>query len=158
VDKVNDVDENPILPKTRYTKCVNYMKNTLDKGYPICVGVNHKPNTTYNNDKTTDHWICVYAYATDGKKIYFKFYESGSSKVGICTSDNNILIYEPNYKTPLFYCENAYKNKRYDVTQIRICLDQELSFVIGNATGPHQDPTKIEGNTKYAYQPNKKLI
>lgn len=119
----------------KYENCINYITNMIDNGLPICVGVTHsvkRPNNTteYNglwlNDGITDHFLCIYAYASNNNKKYFKYYESGRDGQSDCVSDENILIYDPNDGKPLFYCPKSRrytdldKNKRYDVSQIRI--------------------------------------
>ena len=119
----------------KYENCIKYITNMIDNGHPVCVGVAHsvkRPNNTtkytglWLNDGITDHFLCIYAYASNNNKKYFKFYESGRNGQNDCASDENILIYDPNDNKPLFYCPKSKrntkleKNKRYDVSQIRI--------------------------------------
>lgn len=121
--------------KEKYENCINYITNMIDNGHPVCVGVAHsvkRPNNTkkytglWLNDGITDHFLCIYAYASNNNKKYFKYYESGRNGQNDCASDENILIYDPNNNKPLFYCPKSKrntkleKNKRYDVSQIRI--------------------------------------
>jgi hypothetical protein len=119
----------------KYENSIKYITNMIDNGHPVCVGVAHsvkRPNNTkrytgqWLNDGITDHFLCIYAYASNNNKKYFKYYESGRDEQNDCASDENILIYDPNDNKPLFYCPKSKrntkleKNKRYDVSQIRI--------------------------------------
>jgi len=154
VDRVNVNNEGDYQKYNRYIICRKYMIECLNNGHPVCVGVTHSIGGRSNHDKTTDHWLCVYAYAEDNNKTYFKFYESGSSRKETCISNGNILIFEENVTTqrPAFYCEKNYKNKRYDVSQVRINKNLNYDF-INKITQPYQEPEKFEGNTEYLYQP-----
>ena len=150
----------------KYENCINYIINMIDNGHPVCVGVAHsvkRPNNTkiytgqWLNDGITDHFLCIYAYASNNNKKYFKYYESGRNGQNDCASDENILIYEPNDNKPLFYCPKSKrntkleKNKRYDVSQIRINSNYsnyltDYSQLVGPQRSVNYDRTPFIGD------------
>lgn len=143
----------------KYEGCLAYMTSMLYEGKPICVGVTHTLNKHDNCDDITDHWLCIYAYGEVDECTYFKFYESGRDNEDACTSDSNVLIYDPNNGSPLFYCStpNHLGVKRYDVSQVRIKSDCAWYYTMISDIEPKQckGESYLKGDTEYPYQPNK---
>ena len=119
----------------KYKYCVEYMKNEIGHSTdpaPVIVGVAHSvkrwnsESGKWLNEGITDHFLCVYAYAEQEGKVFFKYFESGRNGPGDCVNNRNMLVYDPNEGNPLFVNMNSTRNKdkiehrRYDVSQIRI--------------------------------------
>jgi hypothetical protein len=65
----------------KYENSIKYITNMIDNGHPVCVGVAHsvkRPNNIkeytglWLNDGITDHFLCIYAYASNNNKKYFR--------------------------------------------------------------------------------------
>jgi hypothetical protein len=55
-----------------------YIDNTLDKGYPVNVGISHEDNNI-NYDKMTDHFVTIYGRGHDDKgRLYYDFKDPGN--------------------------------------------------------------------------------
>lgn len=99
---------------------LEYLDDQLEQGYPVIVGVDHTYGNTYNNDKSTDHFVVIVGRKYDKQgKLYYLFYEVGvgDEERGASDGDANRLYLESNAlrsKT-----SHRRDKKKYFVTQIR---------------------------------------
>ena len=106
-------------PKENYKKAIECIDRHLDNNRPIIVGIHHVFGAKYNTDHTTDHFVVIYGREyVDGYATYL-YYENGRSQVADGANKNNRFIYDPD--GPSLYDEtpNIYKDRRFDVTQVR---------------------------------------
>lgn len=97
---------------------LNYIDASLEKGYPVMVGVNHTFKKEIGNEKdidTTDHYVVIVGRFYQGNNYYYRFWDVG-------TSDGE----KNDYKFKLtqdgkLVCSHTYRKdgKGYTVTQIR---------------------------------------
>ena len=99
---------------------LEYLDDQVEQGYPVIVGVDHTYGNTYNNDKSTDHFVVIVGRKYDKQgKLYYLFYEVGvgDEERGASDGDANRLYLESNAlrsKT-----SHRRDKKKYFVTQIR---------------------------------------
>ncbi len=97
---------------------LNYIDASLEKGYPVMIGVNHTFKKETGNEKdidTTDHYVVIVGRFYQGNNYYYRFWDVG-------TSDGE----KNDYKFKLtqdgkLVCSHTYRKdgKGYTVTQIR---------------------------------------
>ena len=97
---------------------LEYLNLSLEKGFPVMVGVNHTFNKTINESEkapqTTDHFVVIVGRTCENGQIYYPFWEVGTSKgkEGYkfkLESNNHLTCDKPYRKVP----------EPYVVTQIR---------------------------------------
>lgn len=146
----------------KYKYCVEYMKNEIGHSTdpaPVIIGVTHSVKRwstdtgKWLNEGVTDHFLCVYAYAEQDGKVFFKYFESGRDTRENCVNDRNILVYDPNQGNPLFVNMNSTRNKdkiehrRYDVSQIRIYGEHRDRLNSAIAVHPQKKYNEFTGDT-----------
>lgn len=101
------------------SKGVAYLDSELEKGNPVQVGVDHDLNYKINNnsDHSTDHFIVIVGKGCDDKKIYYSFYDVGTSFEKKGASDNNRLYLDTSDYS--LKGKTVYNGNFYTVTQIR---------------------------------------
>lgn len=103
-------------PKTAF----EMMNESLEKGKPLLIGVNHKQGSP-NADKTTDHFVVITGRGYDETKqqYYYNYIETGRSKdqANAATSGSNRLYYDEQKGT--FSGEKWNKTAIYNIAQIR---------------------------------------
>lgn len=115
-------------PKEKYENVIKAIKEHLENGFPVIVGVNHKYNSKNSsggqlNEGTTDHWVVIYAYGENDGTLYFRYFETGSN-YSTLTNREDVFIYEPS-DTPKLYNnkarpERTYNNRRYDISVVKL--------------------------------------
>lgn len=101
----------------KLTEGMEYLNLSLEKGFPIMVGVNHTLGGKTKNEKdppTTDHFVVIVGRTCENGQIYYPFWEVGTSKgkEGYkfkLESNNHLTCDKPYRKVP----------EPYVVTQIR---------------------------------------
>lgn len=91
-------------------KVFDELNRHLDAGRPIIVGVDHTtPTKAKNTDKTTDHFVVIYArgYDEEKKQYYYNYIETGRYKVSASKAyeDQWRLYYNPS--------DNSFKGISY---------------------------------------------
>lgn len=80
--------------KTEQAKLgVAYINSELEQNHPVQVGVDHTLGKTAN-EGTTDHFVVIVGRGCEQGKVYYLFYEVGTTHKGKGTSDNNKLYLE----------------------------------------------------------------
>lgn len=99
---------------------IGYIDGQLESNYPVLVGVDHDLNYREGtlNEGTTDHFIVIVGKACDEGKIYYLFYDVGTSFVNKGASDNNKLFLDTSDYSLRGTTE--YNGKLYTVTQVRL--------------------------------------
>lgn len=88
-------------------------------GNPVQVGVDHALNYkggTLNED-TTDHFIVIVGKSCDNGKVYYRFYDVGTSHENKGSSENNRLYL--NTTSYSLTGKTEYNGSTYTVSQIR---------------------------------------
>ncbi len=98
---------------------VSYLDSQLEKGNPVQVGVDHDLNYRGGiNEGTTDHFIVIIGRGCENGKIYYHFYDVGTSYKAKGSSQNNKLYLDiSDYSLK---GKTVYNGNFYTVTQIRI--------------------------------------
>ena len=97
---------------------LEYLNLSLEKGFPVMVGVNHTFNKTINESKkapqTTDHFVVIVGRTCENGQIYYPFWEVGTSKG---KEGYKFKLESNNHLT----CDKPYREvpEPYVVTQIR---------------------------------------
>lgn len=53
---------------------------SLEEGIPVIVGLDwKKPNSPYNFDKVTDHWVIIVGRGVDDDGVYYTYFEVAQS-------------------------------------------------------------------------------
>lgn len=86
-------NESKGVNKEQTEKAVGYIKNALEKGVPVVVGVDDEDGSPGNYDKTTDHFLVVVGMGNDENGNYFRVYENATSDKSEGTAPNNKLYY-----------------------------------------------------------------
>jgi hypothetical protein len=76
---------------------VDYINAELEKGNPVLVGTHYKFGYEGNSDKTTDHYIVIIGKGCENNKVYYRFYEVGTSYPEKGQSLKNRLYLEGNF-------------------------------------------------------------
>ncbi len=109
-------------------KAVNYMKDALEQGIPVIIGVDDKDGSP-NKDNTTDHFLVVVGMGNDDNGNYFRVYDNATSNITGGTNPDNKLYYNPEtYKIEgNKQFDNPYSQevRRYIVSQVRISRKKE---------------------------------
>ena len=97
---------------------LEYLDLSLDKGYPVLVGVNHTLGAKKGNEAdsdTTDHYVIIVGRYCENDTIYYRFWDVGTRK-GADADYKFILDAEKH-----LVCNNTYRTDKhsYTVTQIR---------------------------------------
>lgn len=122
-DKINDL--NSEADKQRFRDAISYLKEALNDGAPILVGVDDQPGHPGNGDQTTDHFIVIVGMGKDENGCYFLFYDNATSSQSVGTSNDNKLYCDcVNYLlSGSGHSDNTYLTgstyMEYTVTQIR---------------------------------------
>lgn len=97
-----------------------YMDSELDKGNPLILGVDHDFNYKGGNlnEGTTDHFVVAVGRGCEEGKIYYFFYDVGTTSKEKGTNDSNKLYLNENDYS-LIGTTN-YNGKKYTVSQIRL--------------------------------------
>ena len=108
-----------IVNKAIAKQSISYLDQQLEKGNPVLVGVDHtyKYKGGFNNDVTTDHFVVIVGRGSKDKKVFYRFYEVGTSFKAKGISNLNVLFVQDDYSLK---GSTAYTSKHiYTVTQIR---------------------------------------
>ena len=108
-----------IINVENFKKGVEYLNNELEKGNPVQIGVDHDLNYKINNnaDHSTDHFIVIVGRGCFNDKVFYTFYDVGTSYKEKGANDDNRL-YLDNVNNSL-KGKTVYSGKLYTVTQIR---------------------------------------
>ncbi|WP_375563471.1 hypothetical protein ACE1MK_01190 [Tenacibaculum maritimum] len=99
-------------------KAIEYLDQELEKGNPILVGVRHTYfSTEYNYDNSTDHFVTVVGRGCENGKIYYRFYEVGTSWAHYGQHSSNKLFLGEDFSLKGAPAHN--KGKEYTVSQVR---------------------------------------
>lgn len=112
-------DNKLIVNKAIAKQSISYLNQQLEKGNPVLVGVDHtyKYKGGFNNDATTDHFVVIVGRGSKEKKVFYRFYEVGTSFKAKGISNLNVLFVQDDYSLK---GSTAYTSKHiYTVTQIR---------------------------------------
>ncbi|CAA0227357.1 hypothetical protein [Tenacibaculum maritimum] len=100
---------------------VDYIDDQLEKGNPILVGLDHTLNYRHNgkliNDHTTDHYVTIVGRGCENGKIYYRFYEVGTSWAHYGQHSSNKLFLGEDFSLKGAPAHN--KGKEYTVSQVR---------------------------------------
>ncbi|WP_394773617.1 glycoside hydrolase family 104 protein [Flavobacterium sp.] len=115
----NDAHTKLIVDTGVSKKGVEYLDSELEKGNPVQVGVDHDLNYKINNnaDHSTDHFIVIIGRGCDEGKIYYSFYDVGTSFEKKGASDSNRLYLDISDNS--LKGKTVYNGNFYTVTQIR---------------------------------------
>lgn len=108
-----------MIDKAQATSSITYLDKQLEAGKPVLVGVDHTYNYRrgINTDKSTDHFVVIVGRACENNKIYYIFFEVGTSREAAGTSDSNKLYIQPDNTLT---GSTAYSTtKKYTVLQVR---------------------------------------
>jgi hypothetical protein len=108
----NDDNTELIFDTNKLTSGMEYLDLSLEKGYPVIVGVNHTFGNKVN-EYTTDHFVIIVGRYCEAETIYYRFWDVGSS--GGASNDYKFQV----ALNGSLFCEKNYNNKRLDITQIR---------------------------------------
>lgn len=98
--------------KRHAKEAFDYINACLDLEIPVLVGLNYCVNRVSNNDGVTDHFSIIYGRRYNPRKeLVFLMYDVGNGKT--------VRLYTHN-DTYMIESYNSLKNKRYQLTQIRI--------------------------------------
>jgi predicted chitinase len=98
---------------------IKYLDIQLKEGNPVQVGVDHALNYKGGtlNEGTTDHFIVIVGKSCDNGKVFYRFYDVGTSHESKGASESNRLYLDSsNYSLK---GKTAYNGNFYTVTQIR---------------------------------------
>lgn len=104
---------------------ITYLNSELEKGHPVVVGVNHTYGKKHN-EETTDHFIIIVGQGCEDGKIYYNFWDVGSSRGA--TGDFKFIFDENSH----LYCSKNYNGKKIQVTQIRRNLEKSFKLFQSN--------------------------
>ncbi|WP_053056804.1 hypothetical protein, partial [Tenacibaculum mesophilum] len=76
---------------------IDYINAELEKGNPVLVGTHYKFGYEGNSDKTTDHYVVIIGRGCENNKVYYRFYEVGTSYPEKGQSLKNKLYLENNF-------------------------------------------------------------
>lgn len=91
------------------------INGSLDQKEPIIVGVNHTFGNNYN-EGTTDHFIVIVGRGYQEGRLYYRFFDVGTTRANAGTHQQNRL-YLTNNNTLVGITQ--YNQKRYTVSQVR---------------------------------------
>ncbi len=122
IDTALENDTHTSIDLTTNAKAgVDYINSELEKGNPVLVGLDHTLNYRHNgkpiNDGTTDHYVVIVSRGCDNNKVYYRFYEVGTSWAHHGQSSSNKLFLGDDFSlkgTPAHS-----KNRNYTVSQVR---------------------------------------
>jgi RHS repeat-associated protein len=111
---------NQIQPTNIFNQGINTIDEYLDNDEPITVGVHHKFGTTYNSDKTTDHYVVIMGRGLDNGQIYYRFYEVATrhSNMGI-HPQNRLYLNGQEASGRTQYQSRSGVQRHYTLTQVR---------------------------------------
>lgn len=112
----------------RVKEGVEYIDTELEKGNPVLVGLNHTINYRHNgkiinvdsdlgDPGTTDHYIVIVGRGCENDKIYYRFYEVGTSWAHHGQSSSNKLLLGDDFSLKGTPAHSTSKN--YTVSQVR---------------------------------------
>ncbi len=107
---------------------VDYIDSELEKGNPVLVGLNHTINYRRNgkiinadsslgDPGTTDHYVVVIGRGCEKNKVYYRFYEVGTSWAHYGQNSRNKLFLGSDFSLKGSPGNN--KEKKYTVSQVR---------------------------------------
>ncbi|OQA20129.1 MAG: hypothetical protein BWY64_00386 [bacterium ADurb.Bin363] len=106
-------------------KAREYIDTQIAKNKPVIVGVSHKGGTTYNADKTTDHFVLITGKGKDEQgRTFYTFHDPGAKdiKLGSGKFNSNNRFYVDS-KTGMLYRpgngKSGLTNRHYEVAQVR---------------------------------------
>lgn len=111
-------------------ECVQYLKNAINQGIPVVVGVDYRTTLISNrtgepiNEGTTDHFIVIYEYSHDIDGLFFRYIESGRKLWANAKWQNYILRYSDGSLSGIKYKGEILdkENPTYTVTQYRTTI------------------------------------
>jgi len=81
------------------------------------IGVHYKYGTTYNHDKTTEHFVVIVGTGSENGRKYYRFFDVGTAFVKKGTDPKNRLYYDP---TTGSYSGQSYATGHYyTMSQLR---------------------------------------
>ncbi|WP_108869613.1 glycoside hydrolase family 19 protein [Aquimarina aquimarini] len=113
-----------IWDKLEVKQGMDYLNSSLDKGYPVTVGVNHTFKGRKHgiiNEDTTDHYVLIIGRYCENGKTYYPYYDVGTqwgnlkSNYKFELQSDNSLVNEKAYGT----VSGIADNRKFTVTQIR---------------------------------------
>lgn len=72
-------DGSVIIDPNKLKEATSYIDQELKAGRPVTVGISHK-DTTYNQDKITDHFVVIFAKGIDRNGPYYSYHDPCVSK------------------------------------------------------------------------------
>lgn len=116
IDMCSGNQRDGFLLSPGYDSAVNLLDDTLDKGKPVIVGVDRGIVGNYNANAATDHFVVIVARIMIGGKVYYQFYDPGTSYPEKGTHPTNLLAFDQaGFLTGTSY----YNGKTYVVTEVR---------------------------------------
>jgi hypothetical protein len=115
-------DDNTVINLTNDAKAgVQYIDAELEKGRPVLVGLDHTLNYRHNgeliNDGTTDHYVTIVGRGCEDDKVFYRFYEVGTSWAHYGQHSSNKLFLGADFSLKGTPTHN--KGKKYTVSQVR---------------------------------------
>ncbi len=118
--KEND-EHTSIAVTTDAKEGVEYIDTELKKGNPVLVGLDHTLNYRHNgkliNDHTTDHYVIIVGRGCENDKVFYRFYEVGTSWAHYGQHSSNKLFLGDDFSLKGTPASN--KEKKYTVSQVR---------------------------------------
>ncbi len=97
-------------------RAITYINAQLSIGNPVQLGVNHKLGYGYN-EGTTDHFVVLIGKGCESGKVFYRFYDVGTSHENKGASKNNKLFL--NTTDYSLKGTTVYNGSTYVVTQVR---------------------------------------
>ncbi|WP_054850689.1 hypothetical protein [Olleya sp. ITB9] len=114
-------DTNTSIAVTTEAKAgVDYIDAELEKGKPVLVGLNHTLNYRHNgkiiNEGTTDHYVVIVGRGCEDDKVYYRFYEVGTSWPHHGKNSKNKLFLGADFSLK---GKASHRSEEYFVSQVR---------------------------------------
>jgi len=125
----NEDNTDLLFDENNVSAGIEYLNLSLDKGFPVVVGVNHtffkdKKKNKEINEFTTDHFVVIVGRGCDNGNIYYNFWDVGTRH----GKTNNYKFYFD--KDNHLYCPSDFKERRTHITQIRRNIDKKTGKYI----------------------------
>ena len=114
----NEDNTDLLFDENNVSAGIEYLNLSLDKGFPVVVGVNHtffkdKKKNKEINEFTTDHFVVIVGRGCDNGRIYYNFWDVGTQYGKV--NDYKFFFDENNH----LYCPSDFRKRKTYITQIR---------------------------------------
>jgi hypothetical protein len=111
------------VQKEQFEKGVQYLKQSIENGVPILVGVDDAKGGNEKSDKTTNHFIVIDGMRHDKNGNYFLFKDNATGDPDMSSSEKNKRYVNEKEMKLSGTGDNSYvlnsEYGKYTVTQIR---------------------------------------